>query len=290
MVETRNHANAVEAGVRPQDDLFRSVNREWLEVTDIPEDRSQEGSFTALRDASELAVRSIIESADPSDSEGDSEGDSAKIGTLYADFLDTARIAEQGLAPLEDMLARIDDVASPEELIRLSAEFTRSGIQGVCAPYVSNDAGNPDRYLLHVYQSGLGMPDESYYRKPQFAETRGKYSSLLERLFELAGHAGPRKAAARVLELETLLATSHMSTVDRRDPQKTYNLSTLEDAAGLAPFTAPWLAVIIDDASQATELVVSQPDYLVGVEGALSTVPLPAWQDWLVSRVLLSAA
>ncbi|MBG6217711.1 putative endopeptidase [Arthrobacter sp. CAN_A6] len=290
MVETRNQANAVKTGVRPQDDLFRSVNHEWLEVTGIPEDRAQEGSFTALRDASELAVRSIIESVAPSDSAGENAGDSTKIGTLYADFLDIARIAEQGLAPLEGMLTRIDSVSDPEELIRLSAELTRSGIQGVCAPYVSNDAGNPDRYLLHVYQSGLGMPDESYYREPQFAGTREKYSSLLERLFELAGYAGAREAAARVLELETVLAAFHMSTVDRRDPQKTYNLSTLQGAVGLAPFTDAWLSVITDDASQAAELVVSQPAYLVGVEDALSTVPLPAWKNWLASRVLLSAA
>ncbi|WP_026549295.1 M13-type metalloendopeptidase [Arthrobacter sp. Br18] len=292
MVETRNH---VDAGVRAQDDLFRHVNRKWLDVTEIPEDRSQEGSFTALRDASELAVRSIIESADSGSSDsGDvaaaDGGDSAKIGVLYAAFMDTGHIAAQGLAPLDGMLARIDGVTSPEDLVRLSAEFTRSGVQGVCAPYVSNDAGGPSRYLLHVYQSGLGMPDESYYREPQFAETRGKYSALLERLFELAGQADPGRAAARVLELETALAASHMSTVDRRDPQKTYNLHTFDDAAVLAPFIAPWLSVVTDEASQAAEVVVCQPDYLVGVENALSTVPLPAWKDWLRSRVLLSAA
>ena len=49
--------------VRPQDDLFRHANGEWLRTAVIPEDRPLAGSFTALRDASELAVRAIIEDA-----------------------------------------------------------------------------------------------------------------------------------------------------------------------------------------------------------------------------------
>lgn len=46
---------------RPQDDLFRHANGVWLKDAVIPEDRPLAGSFTALRDASELAVRAIIE-------------------------------------------------------------------------------------------------------------------------------------------------------------------------------------------------------------------------------------
>ena len=49
--------------VRPQDDLFRHANGVWLKDTVIPDDRPLAGSFTALRDASELAVRTIIEEA-----------------------------------------------------------------------------------------------------------------------------------------------------------------------------------------------------------------------------------
>ncbi|MEJ7592533.1 MAG: hypothetical protein WKF77_13355 [Planctomycetaceae bacterium] len=37
--------------VRPQDDLFLHVNGRWLLSTEIPSDKSNYGSFTALDDA-----------------------------------------------------------------------------------------------------------------------------------------------------------------------------------------------------------------------------------------------
>ena len=51
--------STIDAGVRPQDDLYQYVNGRWLTSTVIPDDRPLEGTFTALRDASELAVKEI---------------------------------------------------------------------------------------------------------------------------------------------------------------------------------------------------------------------------------------
>ncbi|MBJ2119833.1 peptidase M13 [Arthrobacter sp. MSA 4-2] len=279
--------HAAKDPVRAQDDLFRYVNSEWLGNTEIPADRAREAVFTQLADAAELAVRGIVESAA---SASDVDGSLAKIGTLYADFMDTDRVEALGITPVQERLARIEAVTDIGGFVRLSAELTRSGVQGLTAPYVSNDAGNPERYLLHLYQSALGMPDESYYREERFAESRTKYTELLETLLGLAGTAVPGAAAAAVFTLETRLAAASMSTVDRRDPQKTYNLSTLAEAAGLAPFTGPWLDTVTGDPALAAELVVSQPAYLAAVEAALAEVPLSTWKHWLTTRVLLHAS
>ena len=53
----------IDHSVRPQDDLYQHINGAWLKSTTIPDDRPLEGTFTALRDGSELAVREIIEEA-----------------------------------------------------------------------------------------------------------------------------------------------------------------------------------------------------------------------------------
>ncbi len=276
--------------VRPQDDLFRHANGVWLRDAVIPEDRPLTGSFTALRDASELAVRAIIEDAAAQEQTAAVDGIDAKLGTLYADFMDTARITAEGAAPIRPVLGRIAAASTTEDLMALSADLTRSGIQGVLAPYVSNDAGNPERYLLHLYQSGLGLPDESYYREDGFATTREKYSELLATLFGLVDLDDPADAARRVLELETRLAASSMGSVERRDPQKTYNLMAHGDVVVLSPFLAPWLAVAADKVHQSAELVVSQPDYVRGLDAALRDIDLGTWREWLVSRVLLHAS
>ncbi|MHA7189745.1 M13 family metallopeptidase [Arthrobacter sp. MDT2-16] len=276
--------------VRPQDDLFRHANGEWLRTAVIPEDRPLAGSFTALRDASELAVRAIIEDAARQAEGGAADGIDAKLGTLYADFMDAHRIEDEGAAPILPLLERIAAVATIGELVELSAGLTRSGVQGIAAPYVSNDAGNPERYLLHLYQSGLGLPDESYYREEGFEETRGRYEELLATLFGLVGAGDPAGAAARVLALEARLAASSMGSVERRDPQKTYNLVQHEDVAGLSSHLVPWLRIVSDAPHQAAEVVVNQPAFMQGLDAALREEDLGTWREWLVSRVLLHAS
>ena len=49
--------------IRPQDDFFRFANGTWLRSTTIPEDRSTYGAFVELDDASQEALKSIVEEA-----------------------------------------------------------------------------------------------------------------------------------------------------------------------------------------------------------------------------------
>ncbi|WP_323958483.1 peptidase M13 [Arthrobacter sp. JZ12] len=277
----------VDPDVRPQDDLFRHVNGGWLKKTPIPDDRPREGSFSQLADAAEIAVREIIEDAadDP-----DNTGDRFRMGTLYADFMNTDRINAQGSSPVRPVLDAIDSVTSVSEFVRLDAELTRSGAAGLVLPYVSNDAGNPDRYLLHLYQSGLGLPDESYYREEKFEEARIGYAALLSRLFELADLPDSRAAAAGVFDLETRLAASHMDTVTRRNPQATYNLRRTVDLASESGLFEVWLAELTVGTDLPAELIINQPGYLSAMLKLVESEPLSVWKNWLAARVLLQAA
>lgn len=277
----------IDPDVRPQDDLFRHVNGGWLRNTPIPDDRSREGSFSQLADAAELAVREIVEDAAADRNE---VGDRFRIGALFADFMDTEHLNSEGGAPVKPVLAAIDAVVTVDDLVRLDAELARAGAAGIVLPYVSNDAGNPDRYLLHLYQSGLGLPDESYYREAKFEEARLAYVELLHRLFELAGQPESRAAAAGVFDLEARLAASHMDTVTRRNPQATYNLRRTAELTDDAPQLATWLAELTAGVGVPAELVVNQPAYLAGLMSALDEVPLSVWKSWLAARVLLHAA
>jgi putative endopeptidase len=283
----------IDPAVRPQDDLFRHVNGRWLAATEIPDDRALQGSFTQLRDEAEAAVRDIILDAASSAQAGDGgadAGDNGKIGALYSSFMDTATADRLGAGPVQPMLERIAAVSCIEELVRTNASLTRYGIQGLAAAYVGNDAGSPDRYILHLYQSGLGMPDESYYRDEQFAESREAYAQLLEKLLALADLPDVQARAAAVLDLETRLAASHMDAVTRRDPQAVYNLHTGEALRKRAPFIMGWLSEAGVDPDHQREVVVCQPDYLAGVVHLLEEIPLDVWKAWLATRVLLHAA
>ena len=50
----------VNADIRPQDDLYRHVNGQWLEENHIPDDRSSFGAFHVLVEKSETSLRLFL--------------------------------------------------------------------------------------------------------------------------------------------------------------------------------------------------------------------------------------
>jgi endothelin-converting enzyme/putative endopeptidase len=177
--------------IRPQDDLFGHVNGRWLETVEIPSDRSSWGPFVQLADTAEEQVRRIIEdlatrsaTGGPADDEDD-----RKIGDLYASFMDTERINKLGTRPLRPLTTAVAALRDVRDLAAFLGEFERIGGHGLFGSYVDTDDRQSDRYLFHLAQGGLGLPDESYYREDKFAEVREKYDGC--RTQDSAIVAGP---------------------------------------------------------------------------------------------------
>jgi len=280
--------STIDHTVRPQDDLYQHVNGAWLKATEIPDDRPLEGTFTALRDGSELAVRDIIEEAAAKGA--DATGIERKIGDLYNSFMDEATVEGKGMEPVRGRLAEVFATGSAEEFIALAGRLFRADVGGLFYIYPAPDAGNPDRVLLYTGQGGLGLPDESYYREEKFAPIVSAYTGHVEKIFELAGVPDPNGAATRVVQLETKLAAHHWDNVTLRDPQKTYNLKTADEAAALFPLLATWFEAAGIEPAKRAEVVVSTPDFFAGAAALLDEVPLSTWQEWLAMRVVSAAA
>lgn len=278
----------IDRNVRPQDDLYQFVNGAWLNSTTIPDDRPLEGTFTSLRDEAELAVKAIIEEAAAKGP--DATGVEQQIGGLYASFMDEAAAEAKGLDPVRNRLEEVRSVSSVQELIRLVGRLFRADVSGLFGIYPAPDAGNPERILLYISQGGLGLPDESYYREEKFAPIVGAYTDYIAKLFGLAGIGDATAAAERIVALERAIASHHWDNVTLRDPQKTYNLKTAEEAAGLLPLLDDWFEAARIDAAKRSEIVVSTPDFFTGAAALLESEDLGTWKEWLTLRVLSSAA
>ena len=101
--------------------------------------------------------------------------------------------------------------------------------QGVANPigvFVEPDPGGPTRYVPFLVQSGISLPDESYYRLENFAGTRERFREHVEKLLDLAGIPEASGQADRVVALETDIASHHWDNVRSRDAVATYNLKT----------------------------------------------------------------
>lgn len=277
--------------IRPQDDLFGHVNGRWLDETEIPSDRSSWGPFVELADAAEQQVRDIVEELAAADPAGLSE-DGAKIAALYASFMDVDAVDARGIAPLDPQLRAVAEIADVREMAGFLGGFERTGGSGLFGMYVDTDDRNSDRYLVNILQGGLGLPDESYYRDEKFADVRDKYVAHLARMLAFVEHEDPAAAAVSVLEVETRLAGGHWERAETRDVQKTYNLTTFDELTALAPSFdwSAYVAALGGDERTLAELCVRQPSYLSHLSAVLDEVPIDKWRDWLLVRVLHSAA
>lgn len=290
--EPTAEVNHRDNNVRAQDDLYRHANGAWLSTARIPADQGSYGSFMALRDDSEAAVKEIIEDAQVNSKADDGSVDERKkrIANLYSSFMDEERIEANGVEPIREDLAAIYATASIAELIKLSGSFYRRGVSGFIQAGASSDAGSPERNLLTLMQGGLGLPDESYYREEQFAELLREYQEHLGRLLSLGELTGTEAAAADVVALETLLASHHWDRVKCRDAQARYNLMTAEGLLEDIPSLASWLDGAGIEPKYFAEVDVWQPSYLKGLEDVLNTQPLAAWHHWLAVQLIRSNA
>lgn len=274
--------------IRPQDDLFRYVNGRWLERTEIPDDKARWGSFHLIAEQAEADVRTIVQESQ----EAEPGSEARKIGDLFASFMDTERINALGGEPLAPQLASVDTVTDIPSLLRLIGELERDGISGLLTLFVEPDPGDPTRYVPVVYQGGISLPDESYYRLENFDETRTAYRAHIARVLELAGVADAQASADRVFALETDLAAHHWSREDSRDAVKTYNLKTWDDTLALAGVDLePWRAGVAPGHEDAlAEVVVYQPSFIESLGGLLVADRLDDWKAWLRFKIVHAAA
>lgn len=284
----------VDANARPQDDLFGHVNGRWLADYDIPPDRATDGAFRALYDRAEEQVRDLITEA--AGEQGAAAGtDAQRIGDLYASFLDEDAVERRGVQPLLDELAVIDDCADTAALAAAVGALQRTGVGGGVAMYVDTDAKNSARYLVHFSQSGIGLPDESYFREERHAEVLAAYPGHIARMFGLVYGGDPEThadTAARIVALETKLAAAHWDVVKRRDADLTYNLRALAelrtDAAGFD--WDGWVSALGGTPDALAEVVVRQPDYLAAFAALWDSEDFEDWKRWARWRLIRARA
>ena len=274
----------IDSTVRPQDDFYRHVNGTWLATHTIPADRPMDGAFHTLRDASEKYARAIAQ--DAADGSLD-DPDAHRIATLWTQFLDEDTIEEAGATPLRPDLDAIHACTTHEELAREMGRLMREGIGGLIGAYVGTDPHDSSHYMVSLVQSGIGLPDEAYYREDDYAPIREAYVAHTARLLRLAGVTDPEGAAKRIMELETQIASHHRDSVSNRDPLLSDNPTLWGQIASLAP-GFDWDAWAQGARMPVAGLVVNvdQPDFLIAAASLWADTDLSVLKEWLSASAI----
>ena len=273
-----------DTSVRPQDDLFMHVNGRWLLSTEIPADKSNYGSFTALDDAARENIRTIVEESakNPSDAIGQ------KVGDFYRSFMNEELIEQKGLEPLQAELAAIEKLKTANDVIEYFGRVGTMGISGPIGVYIGTDDKDSTRYLVAVAQSGTTLPDRDYYlnKDDEYQAARTALKVYIIRLYELAKLPHGDVAADNILKLETALAEVQWTRTEMRDAEKRYNLYQVAKLTELAP-ALPWGTYFAaSEVANLKEVNVMTPSFFQGLEKIVAATPIDTWKQYARFRLL----
>jgi predicted metalloendopeptidase len=265
------------------------VNGGWLARNPIPADKARYGVFIKLRDETLTQLHDIVEGLER-EPDAAKDADARKIRDLYASFMDQGRLDKLGLSPLAGELARIDAMRSKDEVAALVAHLNEIGISAPYGQSIHQDARDSTRYIVDLFQGGLGLPDRDYYLKDDDArlkDMRGKYRAHIEKMMGMAGDPASAATAERILALETGLARAQWTRVENRDPVKRYNPVEVAKLPELAPgYDWKRYLVAADVDGKVDRVIVSQPSYMKGFAKLLEDTPLAVWKSYFRWRLI----
>lgn len=279
---------AQDQSIKPGDDFYRYANGHWLDTAKRPSDRTRWGNVDLVAEATDEQIRRVIQTLLPAAAAGSIE---QKVGDYYRAFMDVAAIDAAGLRPAQASLDAIDAARTYSAIATLMG---RPDLR-LYSPFLVSfavDEKDPDRYLVEVGQSGLGLPDRDYYLNTgaKFVAIREQYREHLEHMLKLVGEADSTRKAQQIVDLETAIANLHWSRDKRRQRELIYNPRSLAQMRQLAPHF-PWRALLVPmGLGSRQQFNIAEVD-TVGHLGELFTdTPVTVWQSYLKVHFLDSFA
>lgn len=276
----------------PSNDFYRFVNGGWLDQAEMPADRGRWGSFDELRKQTSSKVLSVLEGA----MEGDtySEGtDQAKAALFYQTAMDTAYLDELGITPIQDDLAKIDNIKSTADLQQFLVEMApvQRGLFGLS---VRADINNSSINAAYLGAGSLGLPERDYYTKDdeESRELQEKYRRHIARMYGFLGfeEAAAEKAAQQIYELEEKMAAARMTKEQRRNPLLRNNPRSVEELQELTP-SIDWAAYLEGiGAADADTVIVTDLQYMKSLNDMIVEENVTALKEYLRWSLFNSAA
>lgn len=282
-----DYPTLLSSSIRPQDDFFQYVNSQWMKEHPIPKSEVRWGTFDILRNESQEAMRAIYENLQANDYALGTVEQQARdfyyAGMHYDEF------EASHLALLRDYFAKIDEITDTRGLAAMIGTLNQLQLGAPWYVWVDTDHDDSTRHILHIYQSGLTLPNRDYYLDDSapMKKFRAEYKKYVERVFAELPQLGKNKTDAwqTIMSFETDIAKVSRSAPDLRDVEKNFNKTTF--AALRRDYPAiDWEAYAASLGwTSPKELSVAQPEFLQFAAEALKTKSLDSWKTYLKWRI-----
>jgi len=290
------NADNFDTTARLEDDFYQYACGGWMAKNPLDAEHSRYGAFDVLAENALKNINGIIDSVSKNENAAGSLAD--KIATMYNIGMDSARLQEQGAAPLMPYLEEINALKSREDVWAEILKMHQRGNTVLFGIFGEADKDDASMCIAWAYQGGLGLGDRDYYLLDEGnnKKIREGYINLMTKEFAMAGYdklSGKKadKLAQTVMAFETRLAKAMNTKLENRDPQGTFNRYTVEEAAAFAPnidWKGYFETVGIMDGMKSFN--IAQPKYFAEVNKVLADTDVETMKAYFAWHEIVSAA
>lgn len=278
-------AGKAEAGsVKPEDDYYNYVNHEILEEKEIPGDSGGWSYFYELDQKAyeglDGLLKEIVENRDRY-GEGTPE---QKIADLYGTASDRKGRETAGFGALSRCLDAIGQSSSIQEYVEaIGAISNELGLSSLLAPACYEDMKNSSQYGCYMNSADLGPGKETLEDETQ-KELLATYRTYIKNTMESAGlgEHEAEEAASAIFSLQVDLAASTLPLSEQNNPEKTYNLYSLQELIKLYSNVDIPAYLKAAGADRFSSWIVGDPEQAKKINSCLTKENLPLLKNYSI--------
>ncbi len=279
--------------VNPGDNFNLYANGTWLKNNPVPGTETRWGSFNILVENNYKNLHGLLDSV-AAIKDAPQGSMTQKVGDFYRTGMDSAAINQKGITPLNDIIARINNLKDASGILNEVAIEQMEGIGQLFSFGISPDDKNVSKEICQFGQGGLGMPGREYYfdKDDRTTKIRDAYKLYIPKMLVLSGEdqATADKDGTDIYNLELALAGSSMTRVEMRDPYKLYNKFTLDEINKRTP-GVDWKTLLANfKVTGQDTIIVGMPDFFTEMAKVLQSTPVDTWKKYLKFHLVNSMA
>jgi len=210
----------IDNSIEPHHDFFLHVNNHWINSNEIPDDKTAWNAFNELHEENYNKIKELL-STPTTNPEFNKVLLLHKQAVNHSDFVPV------------DVITKIKSCTTMEELRRTVIDvFSLYNIIQAHNFNVSSDMNDSNTNILHLYTSGLGLPDRDYYFNKNRATTVSQYKEFMTTYMNLFRDY-TEFDTDNVFNVEKYLAEYTYTNVQKRDATIQNNIFDMESLSVL---------------------------------------------------------
>lgn len=282
-------SSATEGTASVKDDLYLSVNGEWLKTAKIPADLPTIGGFTDL----EVGIETTL----ITDFEEMLAGKVEPNNVLLANFIEYYRLLNDvksrdkaGFSPIKSLIDEVQSVSDFKELQDKLLPFLKQNVGSLFPLSVDPDMKDAKHHVLTVGAPRLILPDTTYYEasNEQGSQLLQLYRGMMTKLFTEAGFAESKtqQILDQAFSFDAKLAQHKKSSEEMSDVVKQYNPETLTEFGRHSSVLDLKAYVDLALSGRVTRVIVDDPKYYNGLNDIITIDSLGEIKSWLLVQIL----